>query len=170
MPSDGLQHTCIHTVPSSYSSILNWNCCSLSHHLVPTSTDRASLSPTLDDWILPHWLRDSWVWLKCWPHVESGCSTSWCADPTPPASSSYLVVVLVIGVGDLEASSVWGEFKQRQCKSPLFLYWCTTLLPIQWYLPPPVRKSLFPREFFVLCYLLLEMMSAWSLLNIPYAF
>jgi hypothetical protein len=40
-----LRSTCMHTMlTSACSSILDWHCCSPSHHLVSASTDRASWS------------------------------------------------------------------------------------------------------------------------------
>jgi hypothetical protein len=42
-----------------YNSVLDWSCCSLSHHLVPASTDNASRSPTLVGRTLPRWFRGS---------------------------------------------------------------------------------------------------------------
>jgi hypothetical protein len=69
--------------------------------LSPRLNRLSLLLPTLDGWTLPCWFYGSWVWLGCWPHAESGFSTFWCADPTPPVSSSYLVVVVWTSLGPL---------------------------------------------------------------------
>jgi hypothetical protein len=142
MSIDALLHPCLQCQPPS--SVLDRNCCSPSHHLVSASTDWSYYSP-LSMVELCLWFYGSWVWLGCWPHTEFGFSTFWCADPTPTASSSYLVALVVVDdVGDLEAWSGVGS-SNSSVGPPVFLYGCTgpLLHLIQWYLLPLARKSLF---------------------------
>jgi hypothetical protein len=123
MSFDALLHPCIQCQPLSF--VLVKTCCSPSHHLVPISTNWASYSP-LSMIELSCWFYGSWVLLGCWPHVESGFSTFWCADATPPASSSSLVAPLVVHIGDLEAWSGVGS-SNYSVGPPLFPYGCTPL-------------------------------------------
>jgi hypothetical protein len=92
--------------------------------LSPRPNRLSLLLHTLDGRTLPCWFYGSWVWLGCWPHAESGSSTFWCANLTPPASSLYLVALLVVNVGDLEAWSGMGS-SNGSVGPPLFPYGCT---------------------------------------------